>query len=135
MHGTGFHRRQGIRHGQFPIIVGVNPQRKIKPLPNRLKNGADLRRQRSPVGIAQHQGVGTPVRCGLKHAKGKIGVVFVPIEKVFGVKNDPAATLTQKRHRAVNEFRIFIIAQPQRIPGMKPPRFTKDSHHFRFRCQ
>ena len=133
--GPGFDGGQCIGDAQFGIVVGVDAERGLADLAHFFENGFDLPGQGSAVGVAQHQPVG-PRRFGfLEHLEGVFRILFIPVEKMFGVEHHFLGIFFQESQAVGHHAQVFVEVGRQGFFDMHVPAFAKDGDHRGFRLQ
>ena len=81
-----FHRGDGVGHGQFRIVVGVDSQGGLgETFLHRLDDLDQLAGQGAAVGVAQYQVLGPSLQGRRQGAQGVVPVFLEGVEEVLGV--------------------------------------------------
>lgn len=93
MDGAGRHAGERVGHPQAGVVVCVNADGALQPGAGGGGNPGDLLRQRTSVGVAEHDHVGAGLAGGEPGGHGVTGIILVTVEGVLGIVNDKAAMI------------------------------------------
>ena len=129
---AGADRRQGVGHAATGVVVRMNADRHRTELRDDILHGRlHLPRQRTAVGVAQHDGLGAALhRCrqGLQ-CVGRVEAVAV--EKMLGVVDDALPLPAQKSHGILHHLEVFLERGAEDFLYLQHRGFAKDGADFR----
>src|SRR6266702_1949567 len=80
-----FDRDHGVGYRTFAIVMGVNAERGLDMLLNRLDDFGDLERHRSAVGVTQYDAVHVCIFRGLESLDRVIGIGLVAVKEMLRI--------------------------------------------------
>ena len=95
----------------------------------RSRDGRDLARQRSAVGVAQRDDVGAGVFGGAERGRGVFRVLLEAVERVLGVIDDEPAVLLEKAHGVGNHVQVLVRRRLQHLADVQQRGFPEDRHY------
>ena len=106
-----FDRGERVGDGAAGVVVGVDAERDARQrFADDGERGADLRRQRAAVGVAQHQALGARVGGRAQAVERVAGVEREAVEEVLGVEQHALAGADEERDR-VGDHREVLLAR------------------------
>ena len=122
----GFHGRDGIRHRDIGIVVGVDADDPVEALAHL---GHDLHQpmgERAAVGIAQHQNVRARALGGFQRPQREIRVGQKAVEEMLRVVDHFAAVLLQVAHGLRDQHEVLFFGDAQRPLRVQFPALAED---------
>ena len=90
---SGFHRGDGIGHGDLAIVVRMDADHAVEPFANFRYHLDDTMRQIAAVSVAQAQHVGAGLFRGFERTHGELGFGVIAVEEMLGVVHHFAAVI------------------------------------------
>ena len=106
---AGFHRGDGIGHGDVAIVMRVDADDAVEALANFRNHFDDAMRQIAAVGVAQAQHVGAGLLRGFERAHGEIGIGVVAVEEMLGVVDHFAAVVLEILYGFADQQQILLL--------------------------
>ena len=131
---SGFHRGDGIGHGDIAIVVRMDAEHAVEALANFRNHFHDPMRQIAAVGVAQAQHVGAGFLRGFQRTQREIWVGVVAVEEVLGVVHHFAAVVFQVLYGFPDQQQILLFVDAQRAMDVQIPALAenRDRRGFRF---
>ena len=130
LHRALAHGLQGVGHGQFAVVVGVDAEAGLGQLfTDGFHDGGDLSGQAATVGVAEHQefGAGFPGRA--QGGDGVFRVGLVAVEEVFRIIEQFLGVGAQERQGIADELQVAFQGDLQGVGDVDIPAFTEDGQH------
>jgi hypothetical protein len=97
------------------VVVGVDPDGMVQLAAHHARQVFDLPRQRSAVGVTQHDDLGAAAYRRLQSLQRVVGVLFVAVEEVLGVVNHPTAFAPEIIDAVLDHAQVFVAGRAQHL--------------------
>ena len=135
LHRARRHRCERIGHAEARVVVRVDAHRRAHFRDHVARRLRDELRQRSAIGIAQHQQVRTRAVRRAQRRQRVVRIVLVAVEKMLRVVEHLASVAFQKRHGVRDHREVFLPRHPEHLDHLERPRFAHDRHGGRLRVE
>ena len=126
--GAAQHPGQGIGHAAARVVVEMNSYGGVEIVADGAHDFANLVRQRTAVGVAEHQPLCPGIGGSRQRLQSEFRVVEVAVEKVLGVEEHPQSLLAQICHRLRDHGETFFQRHSQGFRHMIIPALADNAH-------
>ena len=131
---TRAHRGQRVGDAAAGVIVQVDADGSAAEVVVDLRDDAlDVERQRTAIGVAEHETVDAGHDRTFEHAQRELGIVAVPVEEMLGVEEHAQPGALQERHRLRHHCDTLVERGAQRFGDVVVPCLPHDAHGRRAR--
>ncbi len=127
LHRATEHAGERVRDPTTGVVVQVHPDRGVDVLDDRTDRVFDLVRERTAVGVAQHEAVGARERRSLEHPEAELGVRPVAVEEVLGIEEHGEAVGLEVLDRIGDHRDTFVERGLERFEHVVVPALPDDA--------
>ena len=126
---TGNHTCHCVCHGAAGVVLGVHADLDAVEVLDHLAHDLfDLMGQRTSVGVAQHQAIGTVHRRCLEHRQRELWVALVTVEEMLRIEEDAQPLPLEKLDRVADHGDALAERLTECFGYVVVPRLAHDAH-------
>ena len=125
--GAGVDRRQRVRHRDVGVVVRVDANDAVEPLPDVRHEPRHALGRRTAIGVAEAQHVGAGVVRGLERPERVVGVGLIAVEEMLRVVDHLFAVILEVLHGLGDEQQVLVEGRSRARGGRAGPTSCRKS--------